>query len=548
MAPKITNCILNLPQLSFTIMMWGYTFAVSAASVGWELRVNSALLCRKGCVTMFEKITPEKAGISSAQVEAFIRRLDRRGLATHSVLLMRGDKIFGEFYWKPFHKDLCHRMYSETKSFVSVAIGLLIDDGKLSLDDRIACFFPDKYSRELPNYLKEMTVRQMLMMETCGYVPNWFENDEEDRVRLYMSENTSSVPAGMRFSYDSAGSQVLSTLVEQLSGKSLFDFLYDRVFIKLGTFKTATILKTKTEDSFGDSALLCTTRDMASFGRFVMNYGKWNAEQLISESYLRAATSPLTDSDELGFDDIDTRGYGYQIWCLGNGRFFFNGMGCQLTFCIPDKDLIFVITSDNQGYPAAKSLIYAAFEDLILDEIQSESLPEDPAAYASLCACSEMLHLMTLKGEKTSPAAKDISGRRYVCEDNTAGIREFTFTFAEDNTGVLCYVNEQGEKKLSFGLGRNVYGKFPQLGYSNEHAGLRTDDGFMYDCAVCAVWREKQKLLMKVQIIDRYLGNMLAMFSFRDNFAVVRMTKTAEDFLNEYVGEFVARREASPCV
>ena len=494
---------------------------------------------------MFEKITPEEAGISSSWVEKFLRTLDRRGLATHSVLLMRGNKVFGEFYWEPFHRDFCHRMYSETKSYVSVAIGLLIDDGKLSIDDSISSFFPDKCDRELPDYLKEQTIRQMLMMETCGSVPSWFTNEEKDRVRLYMNENSASVPAGMRFSYDSAGSQVLSTLVERLTGKSLFDFLNDRVFSKLGTFRTATILKTKTDDSFGDSALLCTARDMASFARLVMNYGKWNGEQLISESYLRAATSPLADSDEMGFDDIDSRGYGYQIWCLGDGRFFFNGMGCQFTFCIPDKDLIFVITSDNQGYPAAKSLIYAAFEDLILDRIQSEPLTDDPAAFASLCDYAGTLQLMTLKGQRGSRAAKAISGRRYVCENNKTGIREFTLTFAEDDTGVLHYVNGQGEKKIPFGLGKNVFGKFPQLGYSNEHAGLQTDNGYMYDCAACAVWREEQKLLLKVQVIDRYLGNMLAMFSFRDDYAVVRMTKTAENFLNEYAGEFSARQACS---
>ena len=489
---------------------------------------------------MFEIITPEQAGISSRQVERFIRTLDRRGLATHSVLLMRGTKIFGEFYWKPFHKDLCHRMYSETKSYVSIAIGLLIDEGKLNLDDRIADFFPDKCNRELPKYLKEQTVRQMLTMETCVSLPNWFTHEEKDRVRIYMNESTTPVPPGMRFSYDSAASQVLSTLVERLSGKSLFEFLNERIFSKLGTFQTATILKTKTNDSFGDSALICTTRDMASFARFVMNGGKWSGEQLISNNYLRDATTPLVDSDEIGFDDIESRGYGYQIWCLDKGRFFFNGMGCQLTFCIPDKDLIFVITSDNQGYSAAKSLIYAGFEDMILDEIQSASIPEDSVAYASLCAYAETLELMTLKGKKESPASKSISGKRYVCENNKTGMKEFTFIFVENDFGILRYINEQGEKELRFGLGKNVFGKFPQLGYSDEHAGLKTDNGFMYDCAACAVWREEQKLLLKIQVIDRYLGNMLAMFSFNDDYAVVRMTKTAENFLNEYTGEFVA--------
>lgn len=491
---------------------------------------------------MFEAVTPESVGISSRYVEKFVRTLDRRGLATHSVLLMRGEKIFGEFYWAPYTADTLHRMYSDTKSYVSVAIGLLVGDGKIDLDDRIASFFPDKRDRELPPYLAEQTVRNMLMMETCGSVPSWFKSAERDRVRFYMNENDAGVPAGMRFSYDSPGSQVLCSLVERLSGQSLFDFLSDRIFKKLGTFRTASVLKTKTEDSFGDSGLLCTARDMASMARLLMNGGIWQGEQLISADYVRDAVSPLCDSDELGFDDIESRGYGYQIWCLENGGFYFNGMGCQLAFCLPDKDLICVITSDNQGYPAAKALIWAAFEDWILDNTQDGPLPEEPRAYAACMETGRQLKLMALKGRRRAPGAELVNNITYRCEDNQTGIRFFTLSFASDDTGKLSFVNAQGEKTIRFGLGRNVFGKFPQLGYSDEHAGLETGDGFMYDCAVSAVWREDRKLLMKVQIIDKYLGNMLAMFSFRDDLAVVRMTKTAENFLNEYTGQFVAHR------
>ena len=93
---------------------------------------------------MFEKISPEQAGISSKDITAFIKRLEKRGATMHSFLFMRGDKIFAEGYWKPFHRDFCHRQYSQTKSFVSVAIGLLEEEGKLCLDDKIASYFPEK--------------------------------------------------------------------------------------------------------------------------------------------------------------------------------------------------------------------------------------------------------------------------------------------------------------------------------------------------------------------------------------------------------------------
>ena len=109
----------------------------------------------------------------------------------------------------------------------------------------------------------------------------------------------------------------------------------------MGTFKTAEILKTKNGDSWGDSALLCTLRDMASFGRLLMNGGVWQGERLMNEEYIREATSAIVCNDEIGFTGCFSHGYGYQIWKVEQDGFAFNGMGCQLTICLPKKDLIF---------------------------------------------------------------------------------------------------------------------------------------------------------------------------------------------------------------
>ena len=83
---------------------------------------------------MFENVTPESVGISSKYLKEFILRLEKRKLHMHSIVMCRGTKVFGEYYWAPFDKDFLHRMYSQTKSYVAVAIGLLLDEGKLSLD------------------------------------------------------------------------------------------------------------------------------------------------------------------------------------------------------------------------------------------------------------------------------------------------------------------------------------------------------------------------------------------------------------------------------
>ena len=490
---------------------------------------------------MFEMKTPEQAGVSSEDVMRFVNTLNQMGLATHGVLLMRGTSVFGEFYWKPFHRDYCHRMYSQTKSFVGVAVGLLLADGRLTLDDPVAAYFPDKAERELPENLRRLTIRNLLTMETCGRTGSWFECDDPDRVHWYMNDNSAHLPGGMRFEYDSPGSQVLCTLVERLSGLSFFDFLNQRLFSKMGAFQTASVLKTRNDDSFGDSAMLCTLRDIAAFARLLMNGGRWQGRQLIDEAYVRAATAPQVDNDEMGFDSWETRGYGYQIWCLRNQGFFFNGMGAQMTFCFPEKDLIFAVMSDNQGYPGAKSIIETAFQCCILDRMADAPLPENPEAYARCLALGEGLELARLAGPPHSAFAAELEGKSYACPENPTGITRFSFHFPSQDEGELHYTNAQGDKTLRFGLGKNVFDFFPQLGYSNDHAGLRTTDGFRYRCAASAAWREPRKLLIKVQIIDRYFGNMLAMFSFAGDTAVVRMHKSAEDFLQEYQGEFVAR-------
>ena len=491
---------------------------------------------------MFSHVTPEAVGISSAHLADYVRTLERARLAMHSVLMMRGNSLFAEYYWTPFDKDFCHRMYSQTKSYVSIAIGLLAEDGKLSLDDPIVSHFPDKIDGDLPATLRAQTIRDMLLMETSQQCPHWFTAGDPDRTHLYLNRGVNHRPSRTLWQYDSGGSQVLSSLVERLSGKSLFDFLTERIFSHLGTFQTATILKTPNGDSWGDSALVCTPRDMLSFARLLMNGGMWEGKQLIPADYIKEATSPIVDNDEDGWPTALQHGYGYQIWCCEGGGFAFVGMGGQLTLCFPAQDLIFCCTADVQGDPRGYDAILRPFYDLVFYRMKDASLPRDIAAEAELAEVTHGLTLLAAQGRAHVPFADELNGKIYLCEPNRQGITRFSFTFTADG-GVFRYTNAQGDKELPFGLCRNELCKFPQLGYSDGVGGVRTADGFKYNAAVSVAWREEKKLALRVQIIDRYFGNMRAVFAFRDDAAVVDMRSCAEDFLGEYTGIFQATRQ-----
>lgn len=493
---------------------------------------------------MFEKTTPESVGISSAQITKYIKMLEKRGAATHSLLMMRGDKIFTEHYWAPFHKDFCHRMYSQTKSFVAIGIGLLEEDGKLSLDDKIYPYFEGRYERELPEFLKDMTIREMLTMTTTGCSEYWLYHNDPDRIHSYFETAAGSHPAGTLWAYDSAGSQVLSTLVEKLSGMSLLDFLKTRIFNKIGTFQNARVLKVRNDDSWGDSAMICTTRDMASFGRFCMKYGNWNGEQLLNERFLRTATSRLVDNMQTSYPNAFNKGYGYQIWRCEQNGFAFVGMGEQLTVCLPERDFVFVITSDNQGGEVLfRNIIVNGLFDLIVDEMADEPIPEDKAAQDELEALSSTLKLRSLSGMDDSPFRAELNGKKYICKPNAMGITEFTFKFADATKGEFIYKNAQGEKVLPFGVNHNVFGKFPELGYSTEHGGVVTTNGEMYNDAVSLSWNTEKNLMLYAQIIDDYFGNLTMHFAFKDGYAYASFTKAAEGFLETYQGALLAHEE-----
>ena len=495
-----------------------------------------ASLLRKD-MDMLTYTTPELAGLDPKYIRRFLADMKRDRIDLHDVLLLRGDQIFFEKYWAPFTPEFPHRMYSVTKSFVAVAIGFLVQEGKLTLDNRIVSFFPDKIGPEMDPLLQMQTIRDMLMMSTFSGGSNWFKPEVTDRLRFYFSLKADKVP-GTIFSYDSTGSYVLGCLVERLSGMSLLDYLKAKVLDRIGGFEDAQILATMDGTPWADSALVCRPRALAAFARFVMNGGAWEGEQLLDPAYVKTATSCLIENNVKDTRNYNTWGYGYQIWMTEQGAWSFNGMGAQFAICCPDKDLIFVCNGDDQLTSEVDSpRIFRAFFDQIyahMDGADPEPEEVDPG---------EEFPLLVTRGASASPFAEKIDGRTYQCMDNPMGWKWFRLEF-EDDGGALVYENAQGEKRIPFGLGRNHFDLFPEYGYSDAQGNRHEMTSFRYKAAFSAAWVEEQKLRLRVQVIDRYFGMLVITIGFRDpEWVSIRMEKSAEDFFDTYEGWLIGRCE-----
>ena len=171
--------------------------------------------------------TPESHGISSAVLEKFVKKLCDRRYPMHSLLMARGDDIILDAYWAPFTRDTLHRQNSVTKSFVSLAIGLLIDEGRVALMDRLIDYFPECKELDVDPERAALTVEDALMMRT-SYVAtgggHWVRDRKYQRINAFFTTPAVKLNDSMFF-YDSTGSYVLGCIVERLTGTSFIEYL-----------------------------------------------------------------------------------------------------------------------------------------------------------------------------------------------------------------------------------------------------------------------------------------------------------------------------------
>ncbi len=488
----------------------------------------------------FSYATPESCGISSAKLEKMLRKFDDHGFATHSILMAKGDRIFLDAYWHPFNSETHHRMNSVTKSFVGIAIGLLEEEGRISLNDKVSKYFPDECPADLDGYTKDLTIRNLLEMRTTslGRGGHWVRDGILDRkVPWFISP--AQRPRDTLFHYDSTGSFMLCVIVERLTGKTFVEYLMDKMLRKIGFSEKTECIKGPDGYSWGDSGLLCRPHDLLAFAQLINNGGVWKSERLMNEEFLRKAVSKISDTCEKGTRSCDDDGYGYQIWRYYNGEgFMFLGAGDQIMVCIPDKDFYFVCTGDNQEHPQARAIICDTLTYDIINELSDTPLPEDEKALCSLNEYTSSLKLCHIRGNTSSHAAKVVNKKTYTLSENKMGIKWFKLRLDEQNKkGIFEYENAQGHKELEFGLCENVLTEFPEEGYPKMQMNVPAP-GNKYPCASSGAWLEERKLGIRVMMTGDHLGGLFITIGFSDDYSEVGMYmhKNTNCFLHTYAG------------
>ena len=448
----------------------------------------------------FEKTTPEETGIPSRCILRFLNRLEAREIPMHSIHILHKDRLVAEGYYAPCQADTMHRMFSVSKSFTSIAIGLLAEEGKLSLSDRIVDYFPDKTPKNVHPWIASMTIRDMLMMRTCHASTTYKLDMAKDWVESFFTTPPTH-PAGRLFHYDTSSAHTLCALAERLSGMPMLDYLKAKLS-PLEFSASSYMLTDPFGVSLGGSGLVALPMDLLKFGYLIAHNGTINGRQLVPASYIQTATSNLSATLTTAPILEEACGYGYQFWRNRKNGYTCYGMGGQLIVFLPDYDLICVTTADTQGIGGGNQTIYDALYEEILPFLSDSPLPPQEDDLTALRNKLADLKISPVKGASSSHTAAAVSGVCFHAQENPHGFSRLRLTLpalTDGGQGSLSLTLGGTEHTLPFGIGQTIPGTFPVYGFRCASSGAWLTDGSFY---------------LKVHIIDSSVGSVHFQFCF----------------------------------
>lgn len=333
----------------------------------------------------FLRATPESQGISSDLFAALLRELDAsKDTEMHHFMALRHGKVICECNFAPYPKGMWHITHSMCKSITGMAIGMLIEEEKLKLDENIYDIFPDHINAFSKIFRPVITVENLLTM-TSGVTFN--ESgivSGNDWLGSFLNASVNGKP-GTEFQYNSLNTYVLSAIVTKRTGETLTEYLTPRLFDPLGITKYywETCPKGITKGGWG---LFLCAEDMAKLGQLYLQRGKWNGQQLVSEYWIEISTARHLKTQN------DTYGYGYQLWMEQRpGSFEYNGMLGQNVIIYPDMDMVLVTNAGNKEMFQDCVMLNIIRKYFPVNYHPADVLPENPLSHSLLkWLCGEL--------------------------------------------------------------------------------------------------------------------------------------------------------------
>ncbi len=359
--------------------------------------------------------TPEAEGVSSQGIIDFLNAADTASrVELHSFMFLRHGKVIAEGWWEPFGPDYKHLLYSASKTFTATGIGLAVSENRLKLSDKVYTFFPHSQPDKLSDNMKEMTVQNLLTMSVGQDPEPRSVGSDGDWIKTFLGTEPVHKP-GTVFMYNNGATFMLSAIVQQVTGQTLFDYLLPRIFQPLDIRGIDWDLNPQ-GINLGMIGLRLRSEDLAKFGQLLLQQGTLGKKQLIPKEWVKEATSFKIDnfnpqSKQTRENSDWAQGYCYQMWRGRNNTVRLDGMAGQFVILIPDKDAIVVLTANSRDTQDELNLVH----NYLIPAIKSnKSLPANQGLYNDLQKRQSSLSLKTPVSKITrSEFETRVSGKEF---------------------------------------------------------------------------------------------------------------------------------------
>ena len=446
-----------------------------------------------------------KTGLEN-RIDRFVDRLRREDVNLHGFILSVGGKEKARASWAPFRPDQPHRMYSVSKTMVALALGMLMEEKKLGLEDHITDYFQDLLPENPHPWLTEMTIRDMLRMATCYRATAYREYVDEDWTRPFFTALPDHAP-GTVFNYDTGCSQTLASLVRRLTGMEVVDFLRERLFDPLGCQDPIRWLRDPAGQCTGGTGLCMSLRDLHRVALCLSRGG----DGLIPGWFVAEMQKKHIDTLMQGNDE-ERHGYGWQCWRTRAGWVMY-GMGGQLAVICPEKDAVLCTTGDVRLDPFGMQRIYNAFFEEVYPWLGQEDMKPVNLVLPALTLKDDPEKRRVLDGVFDFPAENRLGWKHlWVSADR------------------LRWENKRGICELPFVPGETLTAEYP--GWPGEPA------------TVSAGWFADGGLRIRCYAIGDFPCGFDMLLFFRDGRATVMCKRSQDPRTDGYEGVTSSVHEA----
>ena len=398
----------------------------------------------------FPLSSPEQQGISSVTLDSMLLFIKNTNQNIHHLTIIRNNQTVLDTDIYPYSSEYLHDLASVTKSFTSLLIGIAIDKKFIKDEtENVLKFFPEISTNN--KLLVSLKIKDLITM-TSGFECGVSDGEKalsdmrktNNWVKFIFDLPMFSEP-GETFSYCSCNYYLLGEIIYRSSKLIPHEFAKKYLFSPLQISNSKWLINYKgINHGWGD--LLLLPSDMAKVGKLILEKGKWQNKQIVSEQWINKSIQTIIKLP-------DDKGYAYGWWTNDKvGYYEAAGRGRQTISVIPSKNII--VTMLGGEFDAGTIGKY------IFHSIQSDKpLPENPNDFAKLN--------LTLKEISLPPSyeiaslnndlIQKLNKRMIVFRKNITEIDSMKFDFPSKNTGTVVFYREKTQEKYPFVLSTNTY-------------------------------------------------------------------------------------------